>query len=86
MKNSVKKTYLKNLHINNYISVHLFETEKYFGVEVIQSQNKNLNKRNQFKKEKYDSLADCLYKAESRFNKHVCFINKIIEDSKFQTK
>lgn len=86
MKNSVKKTYLKNVHINNYVSVHLFETSEYFGVEVIQLQDKKLNKRNQFKKEKYDSLEDCLHKAETRFHKHIKFITQIIEDSKFQTK
>ncbi len=84
MQNTVKKSYLKNHYINNYVSVHLFETATHFGVEVVQLQDKHLNKRNQYKKENYQSNEDCHQKAELRFIKHINFIKRVIDDSKFQ--
>lgn len=83
MQNSLKK-YLKTTHINNYTSVSLFENKDYFGVEVVYHNNKKLNKRNQFKKCKYNSDEECRLKAEKCFQKHIATINRIISDAKFQ--
>lgn len=82
MQNLVKK-YLKSVYPLPTVSVHLFETPQFFGVDVEYSVDKHLNKRNQYKKEKYPTLEDCRSKAEHRFRKHISTIQRISDDAKF---